>query len=60
MGIFLKAWQALTKASKKEKEIMEMVIDIWPPSEAWRVLTKIAAEGQEAAHDRVKREFESL
>ena len=39
---------------------MEMVIDIGSLSEAWRALTKIAAEAQEAAYDRVKREFESL
>ena len=39
----LKAWQALTKSLEKEKEIMEMVIDIGSLSEAWRALTEIAA-----------------
>ena len=60
----LKAWQALTKALKKEKEkkkeIMVMTIYIGPLSEVWLALTKIAAETQEEACDRVKREFESL
>ena len=56
----LKALQALTKALEKEKEIMEMVIDIGSLSEAGRQLTKIAAETLEAAYDRAKREFESL
>ena len=56
----LKAWQALTKALEKEKEIMGMIIDIGSLSEAWRALTKIAAETQVAAYDRAKREFESL
>ena len=55
-----KAWQALTKTLENEKEITEMVIDIGPHSEAWRALTKIAAETQEAAYDGGTREFESL
>ena len=37
-----------------------MVMDIGPLSEAWRVLTEIAAETQEAAYDRAKNEFELL
>ena len=45
----LKAWQVLTKALEKEKEILEMVKDIVSLSEAWRALTKIAAETEEAA-----------
>ena len=56
----LKAWQALTKALEKEKEIMKMVIDIGPLPEAWRALTKIATETEVVAYDRAKREFESL
>ena len=56
----LKALQALTKTSEKEKEIMEVVIDIGSLFEAWRALTKIAAEKQETAYDRAKREFEPL
>ena len=39
---------------------MERVIDIGPLSEAWRALMKIAADIEEAAYDREKREFESL
>ena len=39
---------------------MEMVIDIGSLSEAWRALTKIAAETEETPYDRAKREFESL
>ena len=39
---------------------MEMAIYIGSLSEAWHALTKIAAETQEAAYGRVKREFESL
>ena len=49
----LKAWQALTKALEKEENIMEMVIDVGSLSEAWRALTKTAAETQEAAYGRV-------
>ena len=56
----LKAWQVLTKALEKEEEIMKMVIDIGSLSEAWRALTKIAAETEEVAYDRAKREFETL
>ncbi|CAN0411880.1 unnamed protein product, partial [Ascophyllum nodosum] len=56
----LKAWQTLTKALEKEKEIMETVIDIGSLFEAWRALTKITAETKEAAYDRAKREFETL
>ena len=37
-----------------------MVMDIGPLSEAWRVLTEIAAETQEAAYDRAKNGFELL
>ena len=49
----LKVWQALTKVLEKDKEIMEMVIDIESLSEAWRALTKIAAEAQEnSSHSR--------
>ena len=43
------------KALQKETEIIEIVIDIGSLSEAWRALTKIAAETQEAAYDRVKK-----
>ena len=56
----LKAWQALTKALEKEKGILDMVIYIGSLSEAWWALTKFAAETQEAADDRAKREFELL
>ena len=36
-----------------------MVIDIGSLSEAWRAPTKIAADIEEAAYDRAKREFET-
>ena len=39
---------------------MEMLTNTGSLSEAWCVLTKIAAETQETTSDRVKREFESL
>ena len=56
----LMAWLALTKATEKEKGILEMIIDIGSLSEAWRALTKIAAETQEEAYDRAKSEFNPL
>ena len=56
----LKAWQALTKALEKEKETMEMVLDVGSLSEAWLAATKIAAGTEEAEYNRVNREFESL
>ena len=37
-----------------------MVIDIGSLSGAWRALIKIAAETEEVAYDRTKREFETL
>ena len=37
-----------------------MVIDIGSLSKAWRALTKIASDTEEAAYDRAKREFETL
>ena len=54
------AWQVLTKAIEKERGMSEMVMGIGSPSEAWRALTKIAAETREAAYDRAKSEFELL
>ena len=45
---------------RERKENYGIFIDFESLSEAWRALTKIAAETQEAAHDRAKREFESL
>ena len=56
----LQVWQALTKAPEKETEMMEMVTYIGSPSEAWRALKKTAAETQDAAYDRVIREFEAI
>ena len=50
----------LTKTIEKKKGIFEVVIDIGFPSRVWRALTKIAAETQEAAYDRAKRELRSL
>ena len=56
----LQVWQSLTKALEKELEIMKMVMEIGSPSEAWRVLSKIAAETEDDAYDRAKREFKIL
>ena len=56
----LQAWQALTKALKKEEEMPKMVLDIGSPSEAWHALAKIADESEEVAYDRTKRDFETL
>ena len=39
---------------------MKMVMEIGSPSEAWRALSKIAAETEDDAYDRAKREFETL
>ena len=56
----LQVWQSLTKALEKEQEIMRMVMEIGSPSVAWRALKKMAAETEDGAHDRAKREFETL
>ena len=56
----LHVWQSLTKALEKEPEIMKMVMEIGSPSEAWRALSKIAAETEDDAYDRAKRELETL
>ena len=56
----LQVWQSLTKALEKEPEVMKMVMEIGSPSEAWRALKKIAVETEDDAHDRTKREFETL
>ena len=56
----LQVWQSLTKALEKEPEIMKMVMEIGSPSEAWSALSKIAAETEDDAYDRAKREFETL
>ena len=37
-----------------------MVMEIGSPSEAWRALKKIEVEMEDGAHDRAKREFETL
>ena len=37
-----------------------MVIEIGSPSVAWRALKKMAVETEDDAHDRAKREFETL
>ena len=34
---------------------MKMVMEIGPPSDAWRTLPKIAAEAEDDAHNRAKR-----
>ena len=39
---------------------MKMVMEIGSPSEAWRASKKIAVETEDDAHDRAKREIETL
>ena len=56
----LRVWQSLTKALERGQEMMDMVIEIGSPSEAWRALQKIAVETEDGAYDRPKREFETL
>ncbi|CAM9618834.1 unnamed protein product, partial [Ascophyllum nodosum] len=56
----LYVWQSLTKALEKEQEVMKMVMEIGLPSVAWRALKKMADETEDDAHDRAKREFETL
>ena len=56
----LQVWQSLKKALEKKPEVMKMVMEIGSPSEAWRALKKIAVETEDDAHDRAKREFETL
>ena len=53
----LQVWQSFTKALEKEPEIMKMVMEIGSPSEVWRALSEIAAETEDDAYDRAKREF---
>ena len=56
----LQVWQSLTKALEKEPEVMKMVMEIGSSSGAWRALKNIAVETEDDAHDRAKREFETL
>ena len=56
----LRVWQSLMKALEKEQEVMKMVMEIDSPSVAWRALKKMADETEDDAHDRAKREFETL
>ena len=55
----LEVGKSLTKALEKEPEITKMVMEIGSPSEAWRTLSKIAAETKDDAYDGAKREFET-
>ena len=56
----LRVWQSLTKALEKEEEVLKLVIEIGSPSVAWRALKKMVGETEDDAHDRAKREFETL
>ena len=56
----LRVWQSLTKALEKEEKVMKLVVEIGSPSVAWRALKKMVGEAEEDAHDRAKREFETL
>ena len=53
-------WQSLTKALEKKQEVVKMVMEIGSPSVAWRALKKMADKTEDDAHDRAKREFETL
>ena len=56
----LRVWQSLTKALEKEEKVMKLVVEIGSPSVAWRALKKMVGETEDDAHDRAKREFETL
>ena len=56
----LQVWESLTKALEKEPKVMKIVMEIGSPSKAWRALKKMAIETEDEAHDRAKREFETL
>ena len=56
----LRVWQSLTKALEKEEEVLKLVMEIGSPSVAWRALKKMVGETEDDAHDRAKREFETL
>ena len=55
-----RVWQSLTKALEKEQEVSKLVMEIGCPSVAWRALKKMIGETGDGAHDRAKREFETL
>ena len=55
------AWKVIRYIIDEGKVVLEMVMDIGFPSEAWCALTKIAAGTQErTAYERAKSEFKSL
>ena len=56
----LHVWQSLPKALEKEQDVMKMVVEIGSPSVAWRALKKMAVETEDDAHDRAKRDSETL
>ena len=56
----LRVWQSLKKALEKEQEVLKLVMEIGSPSVAWRALKKMVGETEDDAHDRAKREFETL
>ena len=56
----LRVWQSLTKALEKEEKVMKLVVEIGSSSVAWRALKKMVGETEDDAHDRAKREFETL
>ena len=53
-------WESLTKALEKEQEVLKLVMEIECPSVTWRALKKMVGETEDDAHDRAKREFETL
>ena len=53
-------WEALNKAVKEDDGILIMVMEIGSPSEAWRALLKMAAETNDAATYRAKKNLGGL
>ena len=53
-------WAGLVKGVEKDKTLLDMVITVGSPSEAWKILLNLVGESSEAAQDRVKKEFEEL
>ena len=53
-------WEVLSNAVEKDDVILNMVMEIGLPSEAWRALIKMTVETNDEATYRVKKNFEAL
>ena len=54
-------WIGLAKVIERDKTLLDMVITVGSPSEAWKsLLSVVGDERSEAARDRVNKEFEGL